>query len=265
MLVPVSRLVNLYLFPPGRGIHALERVHAGALALGQDEVVLYAADGIVQFRTVAELQTRFRTGRVNLYGADTIELDNQLDRSLTTIDTHLEGQIRLFPAVHPRAVAAGVIRPVLFLEGVAAITRQSFVQQRVSVDRMIEAYHAPALVPARADLPELDPMVARVAELNQQYGTSIDAYDRERPSGDRLRAAQERAQNCLAEVVVLILAASLRGAPEQRASVAALLEPIMRQNEAVRQSRRRRQPVQDVEPIDGDDLPDDDTPASAPA
>jgi hypothetical protein len=265
MLVPASRLVNLYLFPPGRGIHALERVHAGALALGLDDVVLHAADGIVQFRTLGELQTRFRTGRVNLYGTDTIELDNQLDRSLTTVDTHLEGQIRLFPGAHPRAVAAGIIRPVLFLEGVAAITRQAFVQQRVSVDRMLEAYHAPALAPARADLPELDPMMARVAELNQQYGTSIDAYDRERPSVDRLRAAQERAQNCLAEIVVLILAGSLRGAPEQRERVAALLEPILRQNEAVRQSRRRRQPVQDIEPVDGIDLPGDDPPDSAPA
>jgi hypothetical protein len=263
MLIPVSRLVNLYLFPPGRGIHALERVHAGALVLALDDVVLYAANGIAQFRALSELQTRLRTGRVNLYGADTIELDNLLDRSLTTVDTHLDGQMRLFPEAHPRAVAAGIIRPALFVEGVAAITRQSFVQQRVSVDRLLEAYHAPALVPARADLPELDPMMARVAELNQLYGTSIDGYDRERPSVDRLRAAQERAQCCLAETVVLILAASLRVAPEQRDSVAALLEPILRQNEAVRQSRRRRQPAQDVEPVDGVDLPVDDTPAGA--
>lgn len=264
MLVPVSRLIDIYLFPPGRGIHALERVQAGAIALGLDWIAAHAASGLAQFHALMDLQVRFRIGRVNLYGPDTIDLDNQVDRSLTTVDTHIEGQGRLFAEDHPRAIAAGILRPALFPEGVAAITRQSFVQQRVSVDQLVATYFAPALAPARADLPELDPMIARVAELNQQYGASIDAYDRDRPSSEKLRAVQERAQCLLAETIVLIVAAALRAAPEQREGVEALLEPILRQNEALRQSRRRRQPVQDIDPISGDE-PADDAPVDVPA
>jgi hypothetical protein len=264
VLVPVFRLMDIYLFPPGRGIHALERVHDGALAIALDRIASHAARGIAEFRAVLALQRRFRSGRITLYGADTIELDNLVDRCLTTVDTHLGGQMQLFPEDHPRAVAASVLRPVLFGEGVAAITRQSFVQQRVSVDELLTAYHAPEMAPARADLPELDPMMERVADLNRQYGESIDAYDRDRPTIETLRAAQERAQSLLAETVALIVAASLEAAPEQRAAVDALLEPILRQNEALRQSRRRRQPVQDVEPVPGGDEPGDE-PADLPA
>jgi hypothetical protein len=265
MVIEVFRHTNLYFFPPGRGIHALEQVLAGAARLNLPRIVMRANAGIGLFHEVLELQTRFRTGRTSLYGADTIELDNLLDRSLTAVDSHLDGQIRLFSEDHPRAVAAGTIRPALFPEGVLPITSQSFVQQRVTVDRMIGAYQAPELAPSRASLPELDPMMARVAEINVQYGASIDGYDRDRPNGEKLRAAQEAAQACLAETMVLIMAEYIDSPPERRESVAALLEPILRQNEAVRASRRRRQPAQDVEPGTGIELPASEPTANPPA
>lgn len=261
MNVSFSYLFTFYLFPPGRAIHALERVLQGATALTLDEIAAHAAIGIVQQRKVMALFTRYRTGRTGLYGPDTFELDGLVDRGLSSVDGHLEGQVRLFPAGHARADAAAIIRTALFPEGVAAITSQSFVQQRVSVDELITAYHQPALEPARASLPELDAMIERVTELNQQYGANIDAYDRDRPSREALREAQELGQNYLLETAVLIMAQHVRSAPEQREAVAALLEPILRQNEAVRETRRRRQPPRDIDPGTGVELPGDDLPA----
>ena len=140
MLVPISSLIQLYLFPPGRGVHALEHVALGAASLGFGEIDAQAQKGIAQYRRAMDMQTRLRIGRTNLYGTDTFELDNLLDRGLTAVDDFVVGQIRLFPRGHRRAEAAETIRPALFPEGVVAITAQPFVEQRVAVDRMVEAY-----------------------------------------------------------------------------------------------------------------------------
>ena len=257
MDISVATIVDIYVFTPGRGIHALERVTVTASALGQTVIIASATTGIVRFRAVLDLQGRYRTSRTGLYGPDTVDLDNQIDRGLTSVDAYLEGQIRLFPEVHPRASAASAIRPVIFPEGVAAITAQPFVHQRVSVDRLLEAYMDPALAPARAELPDLEVMMVRVAELNREYGVSIDDYDRDRPTLEILRAAQQAAQESLAETYVLCLAAYLQAPPDQRAAYAALLEPIARQNELIGATRRRRKPPVDVDPGTGIDLPEE--------
>jgi hypothetical protein len=265
MNISISSTMKVYIFTPGRGIHALERVVEAATALGLTVIVTRAAGGIVFFRAVMDLQARYRTSRTGLYGPYTVELDNLLDRGLTSVDAYLEGQIRLFSETHPRAGAASAIRPALFPEGVAAITGQPFVHQRVSVDRLIEAYLAPPLAPARAELPDLDVMMVRVAELNREYGVSIDDYDRDRPNLDTLRAAQQTAQESLAETFVLCLAAYLQAPPDQRAAFAALLEPIMRQNELIRSNRRRRKPPVDIDPGTGLDLPEEPELPATPA
>jgi hypothetical protein len=257
MLVPISSLIQLYFFPPGRGVHALEHVALGAASLGFGEIDAQSQKGIAQYRRAMDMQTRLRIGRTNLYGTDTFELDNLLDRGLTSLDDFFAGQIRLFPRGHRRADAAETLRPALFPEGVVAITAQPFVEQRVAVDRMVQTYMAPPLAPARAELPELDVMIARVAEINQQYGASIDAYDRDRPSHDELRAALALGQTHLAETVVLIAARHVLSPPEQQPAVAALLEPILRQNDAIRATRRRRRPARDVDPGTGVELPEE--------
>lgn len=257
MVISISSGLTLYVFTPGRGVHALERVADGATALGMPAVAARAATGLERFRALMDLHARHRIARTSLYGPDTFELDNLLDRCLTAVDGYLDGQIRLFPATHPRAGAASTLRPALFPEGVAAITSQPFVHQRVEVDRLVETYQAPALAPARAELPDLDVMMVRVAEINAEYGTSIDAYERDRPTQDTLREAQEQAQESLAETYVLILAAYIQAPPEQRPAIAALLEPIQRQNDAIRATRRRRKPPVDVDPGTGVELPEE--------
>ena len=255
VLIPILSLIRLYLFPPGRAIHALERVAQGATALGLDEIAAHVARAIEQFHRIKEMQTRHRTGRTNLYGRDTFVLDKQLDRALATVDSVIEGQTLLFPRGHRRAEAAITMRTALFPEGVAAITNLPYVQQRVEVDRMLAAHMDPSLAPARADLPELDVMIARVAEVNQQYGASIDAYDRDRPSAEELHAARKIGQTFLAEIVALIVARHVLSAPEQQPAVAALLEPILRQQDAIRATRRRRRPARDIDSGTGIELP----------
>lgn len=265
MVISISGAVPMYIFTPGRGVHALERVADGATTLDLSAIAARAAIGIARFRALLDLQTRYRIARTSLYGPDTFEIDNLLDRCLTAVDGYLEGQIRLFPETHPRADAASTIRLALFPEGIAAITSQPFVHQRVEVDRLVETYQAPALAPARAELPDLDVMMVRVAEINREYGVSIDGYERDRPTQDTLREAQLQAQESLAETYVLILAAYIQAPPEQRPAIAALLEPIQRQNDAIRATRRRRKPPVDVDPGTGVELPEEPALPATPA
>lgn len=264
MVVPARRFVDCYILPPGRGIHALEQVAEPATVLGLHGVAGRAQAAMVEYHRVRDMQILLRTGSTALYGADTTEMDAWLDRCLSSVDGYLDGQIALFPADHPRSVAAVAIRRVLFPEGVQGITRQPYVQQRVEVDRMVARFESPELAPARAELPDLTPMMEHVAELNARYGESIEAYDRERPSHDAVRAAQELAHGLLLETIVLILAAHIDSEPEMRDQVAALLEPIARQNDAVRASRRRRRQPSDIDPGTGIELPEDGDPVEQP-
>jgi hypothetical protein len=264
MVSAILRFVVCYILPPGRGIHALERVAAMATALGLDAIAAHAQLAIAEYRKVKAMQIRMRVGSTSLYGPDTPEIDALLDRGLASVDGYLDSQITLYPREHARSVAASVIRPALFPEGVRAITRQSYVQQRVDVDQMLETFASPELAAARAELPDLGLMMDQVAELNVRYGDSIDAYDRDRPNHERVRAAQELAHTMLLETVVLILAAYVQSAPEMREGVAALLGPIERQNDAVRANRRRRRPPTDIDPGTGIELPEDEQPIELP-
>jgi hypothetical protein len=103
-------------------------------------------------------------------------------------------------------------------------------------------------------------MVARLQILNQRYGDVLNSYETQ-PSTDDLRAADARGQELLAQTLVLIQAHFIVNAPEDHEGRAYLLEPILRQNDAIRASRRRRRPPRDIDPDTGVDLPEADEPA----
>jgi hypothetical protein len=109
-------------------------------------------------------------------------------------------------------------------------------------------------------VPTLPVMLAQVRALNDAYGDSLQDYDRGRPTREQLSQAQADGQDMFAEVVAAILV-EYAGQPERRADRDSLLEPVLRQNEAIRVARRRRRFPVDIDPGTGDELPGDDLPA----
>ena len=74
-------------------------------------------------------------------------------------------------------------------------------------------------------------------------------------AGDPASAAQATAQDTLAATLGLIIGTFALAQPADTAIRDDLLEPILKQNEAMRQIFRRRRTATDVDPQTGDELP----------
>lgn len=266
----ITSLTGTYAFPTGRRVYTAQEVQKRAAKRALKKIARYAASLAAHDRKTLDMEIRRRAGVGGSYGPDALELDAQEDRALSGLDMSLEAQVRLYTEASERGSAAARIRRAVFPEGVAAITRLSFVQQCVAVDALLDRMAAPDLAEEMATLPELGPIVEHVRALNEQYRESIDDYERGVPTTEEVRAAQSQGQQMLAELLVLILGHYISEAPDDDEGRGDMLEPILRQNEAIRVARQRRRVPGDVNPDTGDevDLPgaDDGAPADeAPA
>lgn len=258
MVIPTSSLTNLYGFPVGRRVFVLREVEKRARARGLPAIADKAAQGVAHDSALLTVGIRRRAGSSAVYGVRAMELDNQIDHAVTGFDAFLDSQARLF-LNEPRGEAAAHFRHALLPGGPGAVIRLPYTQQHAEIDAMLARLEEPDLVTRVGELPEIVPMAGRLRTLNQQYGDSLNEYDRQ-PSSDDMRAADARGQELLAETLTLLLAHFISNAPDDHEGRAYLLEPILRQNEAIRASRRRRRKPRDVDPDTGVELPETDPP-----
>jgi len=89
--------------------------------------------------------------------------------------------------------------------------------------------------------------------------TAFEAALRKSPPSEitwgKVKAAGAEAQERLAELVAKIAGMFNLRTPEHATARAALLGPIMFQNDRVAQARKFRRPVVDVDPNSGNDVP----------
>lgn len=175
----------------------------------------------------------------------------------------------MFGAEHPIGKDALLVRRELLPDGAGAITFLPFAAQHERVGTMLEIAERPEteVQAAVQRLPALPVMLAQVRTLNDAYGASLQAYDQGRPTRAQLTQAQQDGQDMFAEVFALILG-EYAGQPERHADRDSLLEPVLRQNEAIRVARRRRRLPGDVDPDTGTERPGsepgDELPAPGP-
>ena len=150
-----------------------------------------------------------------------------------------------------RAAAAARLRRVLLPGGVGAITQLPYADQHKQIDALLARAQATELVSDLAVLPELPVALARVRELNAEYGERLRDTEEALTRQD-VRARHDECQELLCALACLILG-HFGALPERHADRDRLLEPILRENEALRERRRRRRAGNDT----GDDAPDD--------
>jgi hypothetical protein len=151
----------------------------------------------------------------------------------------------------------------LFPNGAGAITSRAYVLEHEHILALLSRARDDDLAAAVARIPELPAMLARLEELDRQYGESLQPYDRG-PKRDVIKAAQAHGQELLARIVAAILARHAFQ-PDRTDERDHLLEPILRQNEAIRVARQRRRRPRDIDesgPGDGLDT-DPDAPDQA--
>jgi hypothetical protein len=133
------------------------------------------------------------------------------------------------------------------------MTSLGFVDELAAVENILTAFDAD-LAPSVAEL-GLTRLAKRLAKLAVEYRSALDAPEPEVVRFGEIRAARAQGQQHLLQAVAQILGKHWRDTPEDVAARAALMAPILKQNEAIRQSLRTQRPVEDIDPVTGEVLP----------
>lgn len=260
MLVTIAFLINIYLFPTGRRLFALEQVRKRAKTMGYARIAQHAALAIDHDRRTQRMEMRSRAAPSAVFGPEAQELDSELDQSVMGLHIFLDSQIRLYGASSQRGLAAGTIRQELFPDGPNAIIKLPYVQENQAVHGMLARLEDPDMAEAVAALPELGEAIDHIRALNARFGRVLaEAQNGTAPSAEDVRQARTRGQTLLSETVALIIAEFAGTEKDPRRDE--LLEPILVQNQAIRQIRRRRRNPTDIDPDTGVIIPDSADPA----
>lgn len=256
MVIRPAALANLYRFTTSRRLHAQREVARRASELVIAPLVLHTARAIDHEENALRMEAELAAASPTMHGADARVFDRQVDRALTGVEMHLDGQVRVYGEEHPIGRDASLVRDELLPDGAIAIITLPFASQHEQVASLLTRAEAPdtAVAAAVQRIPALPAMLAQLRALNASYGVSLQAYDRGRPSREEITEAQAQGQDMLAETVFIIMG-HYAGQPERNAERDSLLEPVLRQNEAIRQARRRRRGSDDADPETGDELP----------
>lgn len=250
----IASYVRLNKFPVSRTMVVLQEAQQRALARDAAMIAELAGRGVVQAQKTLALDNLQRAARPTQFPPETKELDQLVDYGVTGISSYCNTQVRLFRG-EARGTAAQNVKQVLLPHGVAAITSKPYADQHGQVQALLERAALPELADDVAILVELPVLLDRLRVINEKYGASINAAAG--PSRQDVRNEHERCQEILAELVALIFGYYALQPAERQADRDYLLEPIVRQDEAIRaRRRRRRQGGQGDEPGTNPGLPD---------
>jgi hypothetical protein len=267
----LDTFITLYRFTSGRVLFAMGQVVDAAKSFdaGLGEIVEHAGSTIKQAKKTRATEGKYAQAQKTPKGNPKVgKLDVELDRSLVAFRNAAQAVIDNGPEDESDdgPQRAHSLLDAVFPRGVTAITQATHVDELSLVEGLlatIKQDHADTV----AEL-GLDRYVKRVAKLAPQFKAAL----KEKPPVDvdssQVRAARDRMQEMLLEVVAMIAGRFPRRTDEDIAARRALLGPILQQNAAVGQYIRTRRAVEDVDPNTGapqpSALPDPVADAAAP-
>jgi hypothetical protein len=250
MVYPASSLIDLIRFPLARYLFVLEQVRDRARVRDLPAIGAAAEYAIVRIQGALDFDHRQRALRPTRYPAEAREFDLLVDATVVGLYSYCESQMDLFRG-EERAAAAARLRQALLPDGVGSITRLPYADEHKQIDALLARAEAADLAADMAMLPEMSVILGRMRDVNAQYGQIL------RDTGETLtradvRARHDECQDLLCGVVGLILGHFVT-LPERHADRDYLLDPILREDAALRERRRRRRASGD--PDDG--IPDE--------
>jgi hypothetical protein len=246
-------LPDLYRFSAGRALWAQRQVQQRAQALSKSEIFALAERGISAARTALDLRLRTQTNHTGQYPPEATAVDNLVDHGVAAIEGYLDVQSRMYRG-EARAAAAERLRDALLPNGIAAIIRLPYAEQHGQVNTLIDRAADPALASDVAALTEMASLLQQLRVRNDEYGAVLGRVA-PRPTRDELREAEQRCQEILEATAGFIFGHYALHEPGNTTARDHLLEPILKQNEAIRAARRQRRPPVDIDPETGDELP----------
>lgn len=250
----VTELFNVLKFPTSQRLYTMEELLERAIELSARALAEHVQRAIAHDRWTLDIENMRRTKRGAKYGEDAILVNNKAVRGITGGENYLDTQMRVFPPGHPRHEAAARARKALYPLGAGAITSLPYVQQHAMVSAMLEKAKEPEVARDLAVLPDAEAILDGIRQLNDEHGEVLDSYERV-PSAREARAARKRGHRYLVEAIALIIARHVKSGHESTQERDYLLEPIWRQNEAVKAMHRSRRASGelDLEPAESDE------------
>jgi hypothetical protein len=255
METTLAGLLKLYAFTTGRRLFAMAQVKKAATDAGFKELADHTDVCIAYDSGVREIEARWdgRGPRRVQFGPEVRAVDLMVDGVLGAIHDTLQGQIKGLPLVDPLAASARKLLAEVFPKGLVAVTSKAFVEELAQVDRIVGVLQAPAWGPTVKDL-GLSHHVTRLVDLAKQYRAVLDVPPK-KMTYDEVKEARAKGQQLMLQAVAMILGRHPSDSDADQAGRAALLTPVLRQNEAIRQALRAKRPVEDVDPGTGEPVP----------
>ena len=262
MNVRLSDFFKLYVLSTGRRIFALRRMRDQALRLGATEIVarivmVLAHDATTRRLDLAWSGARRRRGS----GGAVSAMDNRMDRALAGLRDLIRSLASAATASDPIHGQVQELLDAIFPAGVRAITNLPVIDQLAAVETIVELLQGD-LAPLVAAL-NIQPQVQRVIELAGEYRAVIEASESQ-VTYPEVDSARRTGHELFCSVIALVISTYHRSdLAEHLEARAALLGPVLEQNEAVRVYLRSRRPIVDVDPVTGeptDPVDDDESP-----
>ncbi len=255
MDVALSSILNFHVFPTGRRIFTLGQLQKIATDRGLVALAERAEAAVKADRETHELEARWVVSQAAPAPPGDVDrirlIDVRVDRKLTSIrdaaQAHLNGADE-GDQEHIAQIENMLLS--LFPAGVRTVTQLPYLDELGAVDRILTKLQGPfsGLVSELG----MGRLVKQLGSLALEYRGALTGTGASGPSFDQVRAARAEGQERLLHVVAMILGAHPTSTKEDIAGRSALLAPVLKQNEAIRQYLRSRRAVEDVFPDTGE-------------
>jgi hypothetical protein len=250
----LATLLPLYAFSTGRRLFAFRQL----LALTQSPT--YAFPTLETHLTAAlahdnvtrDLERRYATTPAPSPNgiSEAKRVDILVDRTLSAIRDAAVAQATGADEGDPIIATSEKFVRTIFPRGVNDMTSLAFIDELAAVEGIVKAFQG-ELAPIVVEL-GLTRLAERLTKLAVEYHTVLNAPDPEVVRFGDLRAARAQGQHYLLQSVAQIVGKHWRDTAEDVTSRAALMAPILKQNEAIRQSLRAHRAPEEIDPITGE-------------
>jgi hypothetical protein len=255
-----TELINLYLFPTGRRIHAQRQVLEIAAEREITMLVRQLEANIAADCATRELELQWAGHDSRKHAPGEPAVDADLDRALSALSETTNAKLVAFGLKSDVGQAALRLRQRVFPMGVQAITALTYVEEHETVSTILGLLGPGGELADQVKTLRVEDLVEQIGEVNQRYGKLLSTGNVRDVTYDKIRKAQAEGQRNLLRVVAWILGHYQDDDRDLEARLT-LLGPIVREQEAIRVHRRNRRRPTDVDPETGEEIVDPTNPA----
>ena len=254
MDVSLALLLNLYVLSTGRRLWALAQVEKAALDADLNPLAAHCHQALADDQVTRDLEARWAGDKgASQFAPEARPVDTLVDIALGALRDAIDAEARDADPGDLLAADAGKLLQEAFPVGLAAITTLPYFEELSEVQRIIALLKSDAWADKVEHL-GLQRRLTRLVELEKKYAEVI-ALPARTVTFDEVKAARQKGQNRLLQAVAMILGQYPSESETDVAGRRALLAPILKQNEAIRDYLRARRTVEDVNPETGEVVP----------